>query len=216
MNQTANSVRMMASFNRGIYVPLVGPNADPNNVYNYLKDKNARISLEHVRGLMEGREELFKDFEVVTILDARTIRGESIPASSPVASDTAQAVVNADVKQTVAPVVRRVPGTTGPQQTNLQSGSPQVARGRGREYAPSGIIKPLKRGTVYAQLMEMLMKGATMKELLAAVGNQTAGGVNDVLSWQIKQRGYGLRFDAATGKYHLVLPQGHTALVYQD
>lgn len=209
---TQTQIRMFASFNRGIFVPLVGPNADPRNVYNFLKDKNARISLDHVAGLIDGREQVFKDFEVVSIHGARTIAGESIPAASPVASDAALQAT----QQQPAPVVKRNPVPVGPQQTTLQSGTSQVARGRGREFPPSGNIKPLKRGTTYAKLMEMLIPGATMKELLAATSNTTAGGVNDVLSWQVKQRGYGLSFDQATGKYKLVFPAGHTALTYQD
>jgi hypothetical protein len=194
--QTTSQIKMFASFNRGIFLPLVGANADPKNVYNVLKDKNARISLDHVQGLMEGRESVFKDFEVVSIVGAKTIAGD----------DQAQS----------APVDKRSPVPMGPQKATLQSGTAQVARGRGREFPPSGQIKPLKRGTVYAQLMEMLVKGATMKELLSATSNTTAGGVNDVLSWQVKQRGYGLSFDQATGKYRLVFPQGHSALAYQD
>ena len=202
--QATAQIKMFASFNRGIFVPLVGPNADPKNVHNYLKDKNARISLDHVKGLMEGSESVFKDFEVVDIVGAKTIAGESVPSAPPV-----QTQIAAPVKRTPVPI-------TGPQKTTLPSGTQQVARGRGREYPPSGQIKPLKRGTTYAKLMEMLVVGATMKELLAATTNTTAGGVNDVLSWQIKQRGYGLTFDQATGKYKLVFPAGHTALTYQD
>jgi len=206
MNTQTAHIKMFASFNRGIFVPLVGPNADPKNVYTLLKDRNARISLDHVQGLMDGRETVFKDFEVVEVVGARTIAAEPV------------ATIMAPVQQPgqPAPVVRRAPIPMGVQKTNLQSGTAQVARGRGREYPASGVIKPLKRGTVYAQLMEMLVKGATMKELLAATSNVTAGGVNDVLSWQVKHRGYGLSFDQATGKYKIVFPQGHTALTYQD
>jgi hypothetical protein len=66
--------------------------------------------------------------------------------------------------------------------------------------------------------MEMMLRpeGASMKEMLDKAGNKTSGGVNDVLSWQIKQRGYGLRFDEGTSKYHLVLPKGHDKLTYKD
>lgn len=206
--QIQPGIKMFASFNRGIYIPMVGPNESPESVYAFLKERNARISLDRVRDLIEGRETMFRDFEVVTVQGHHGVpQTLSIPAASRVAAED---------PNRPAPVVHRTPVPTGQQAANLVSGSPQVARGRGREYAPTGQIKALKRGTVYAQLMEMLLHGATMKELLAATSNVTAGGVNDVLSWQIKNRGYGLRFDAATGKYWLVLPKGHTSLTYKD
>jgi hypothetical protein len=192
--QAQNAIKMIASFNRGIFVPLVGPNEEPVNVHNFLKEKGARVSLDHIRAMMEGKESEFKDFEVYEV------RGQHLPQPS-------------------STPVRPLPGrlTSSPQKTGMVSGAPAVARGRGREYAPSGEpIKLLKRGTVYATLMEMLVQGATMKELLESTSNATAGGVNDVLSWQVKQRGYGLRFDKETGKYHLVFPKGQRALKYQD
>lgn len=198
---STNQIKMFASFNRGIFVPLVGPNSDPKNVYAYLKDKNARISLDHVAGLMDGRESVFKDFEVVNIVGAKTISG--IP-------------LNIGVDKTEQMTAKRSHIFKGGQKTDLLSTQEHAPRGRGREYPPSGVIKALKRGTVYALLMEKLVKGATMKELLSATSNATSGGVNDVLSWQVKQRGYGLSFDSSTGKYHLVFPKGHTSLTYQD
>jgi len=194
--QAQNTIKMIASFNRGVFVPLVGQMSGAVNVHNFLKEKGARISLDHVKAMLEGKERAFKDFEVVEILGHQG----DIPA------------------QASAPArLRPLPGTlvSGPQSTAMKSDAAAVPKGRGREYAPTGEVKPLKRGTVYAQLMEMLLHGATMKELLAATTNATAGGVNDVLSWQIKQRGYGLRFDQETGKYWLVLPKGHTGLTYQ-
>lgn len=198
--QAQNTIKMIASFNRGIFVPLIGANEQPVHVHNFLKEKGARVSLDHVKAMMEGREQAFKDFEVLQVLGHH---GTTPHAEEP------------------APAPRRqIPGALAraaaqPQPTTMPSPAPAVARGRGREYAPSGEIKPLKRGTVYAILMEMLLKGATMKEMLDTTQNTTAGGVNDVLSWQIKQRGYGLRFDQNTGKYHLVLPKGHKGLTYQ-
>jgi hypothetical protein len=201
--QAQNTIKMIASFNRGIFIPLIGAHEQPVAVHNYLKEKGARVSLEHVRALMEGREREFKDFEVVQVL------GHQGPVQP-----TQQA---AAVRRPQMP--SGLPGrlvTPGVQQTNLQSPAPARARGRGREYQPTGVIKPLKRNTVYAKLMEMLLQGATMKELLAAAGNDTAGGVNDVLSWQIKQRGYGLTFDEASQKYFLLLPEGHKTLTYQS
>jgi hypothetical protein len=155
--------------------------------------------------MMEGRESEFKDFEVVQVIGHHA------------GAQQAQAQQPAPVRRN--PMPSGLPGrlvNPGTQQTNLTSPAPAQARGRGREYAPSGVIKPLKRNTTYAKLMEMLVKGATMKELLAATTNTTAGGVNDVLSWQIKQRGYGLRFDQGSGKYFLVMPEGHKELKYAD
>lgn len=192
--QTQNTIKMIASLHRGIFVPLVGPNEQPVNVHNFLKEKGARVSLDHVRAMMEGKETEFKDFEVYEC--TKEVAG-----------------------QQPTPPVRPLPGrlTSSPQKPVAVSGAPAVAKGRGREYAPSGEpVKLLKRGTVYAQLMEMLVQGATMKELLESTTNNTAGGVNDVLSWQVKHRGYGLRFDKETGKYHLVFPKGMRALKYQD
>lgn len=204
--QTQNAIKMLASFSRGIFIPLTGVNEQPVVVHNYLKDKGARVSLEHVKAMMEGRESEFKDFEVVQVIGAHGATPQAAPVQP--------------VQQQAAPTLpNRLPGrlvTPGKQEPSLPSPAPAATRGRGREYAPTGVIKPLKRNTVYAKLMEMLLKGATMKDLLGATSNVTAGGVNDVLSWQIKQRGYGLRFDPATSKYYLVLPQGHTALTYQD
>jgi hypothetical protein len=204
--QTQNAIKMLASFNRGIFIPLVGVNEQPAVVHSYLKDKGARISLDHVKAMMEGREQEFRDFEVVQVIGHHG----PMPTQTPMAAAP-------QPQASVTP--NRLPGrlvNPGQQEPSLTSPAPAVGRGRGREYAPSGQIKPLKRNTVYAKLMEMLVQGATMKELLSATANTTAGGVNDVLSWQIKQRGYGLRFDQSTGKYHLVFPDGHSTLKYQD
>jgi hypothetical protein len=183
-------VKMIASLNNNIFVPLLGKNTEPVNVYNQLKNAGARISLEHVKSLMEGKESEFKDFRIMSLIP-----------------NTEKA---ADIKPTK--MLRKA----SVEKANLVSPAPAVSRGRGREYLPQGEIRPLKHNTTYARLMEMCLKGATMKELLAATANTTAGGVNDVLYWQIKHRGYGLRFDSQTGKYHLLLPKGHTALMYKD
>lgn len=203
--QAQSAIKMIASFNRGIFIPLVGANEQPINVHNFLKEKGARVSFDHVKAMMEGREREFKDFEVLQVTKAESgaVQIEPQPAKA------------VETK----PQPSRLPGNLlkpGVQKPSLQSGAPAIARGRGREYAPTGEVKPLKRGTVYAKLMEMLIDGATMKELLGATSNATPGGVNDVLSWQIKQRGYGLRFDQETGKYFLVFPKGHKELTYKD
>lgn len=197
LNQS--NLKMFASFRHNIFIPLIGDNKEPVKVYGLLKDKGARISLGHVKSLIDGKERVFNDFEILDIKDARTLK------------------VPEDVDQPKPPPARPTPvaAKKGSQVSGQLSGAPAVARGRGREYSPEGIIKPLKRGTTYAQMMEMLMKGATMKELLDSTDNVTQGGVNDVLSWQVKQRGYGLRFEKETGKYFIVLPKGHTALTYQ-
>lgn len=193
-NQKPTQAKMLASFGQDIFIPLVGDNKDAVKVHTLLKNRGARIGFEHVKALLAGQEQSFKGFEVVTV------SGTTIPQES---------------TQQAAPVRRPMQQPQGPQSTVQASPAP-TGRGRGREYPASGNIKPLKRGTTYAVLMEMLMSGATMKELLEKAGNQTSGGVNDVLSWQIKQRGYGLRFDQQTGKYHLVLPNGHKELTYKD
>lgn len=193
MNAQNNAIKMIASFNRGIFIPLIGENQRPEGAYNTLKERGARISLEKVRNMMEGREEAVKDFEMLRVTGHRL----------------------SELPQT-APAVKRGPVPTGNQNANLLSHAENVPKGRGREYPPSGTVKALKRGTVYAALMEMLMQGATMKELLSATDNTTAGGVNDVLSWQIKNRGYGLRFEKESGKYFIVLPHGHKSLTYKD
>lgn len=194
----ANKVLMFANVSQNIFVPLEGGNKDAVKVHNELKGKGARIGFGHVKALLDGQEEMFKGFEVVTILT--------------------HAKVPQAVPQQAAPV--RPPVPSGPQSTAQRSAPVGGGgRGRGRGYEPSGQeIKPLKRGALYTTLMEMLLRpeGATMKEMLDRAGNKTSGGVNDVLSWQIKQRGYGLRFDDAASKYHLVLPKGHTALTYKD
>ena len=189
-NITNLPVKMLASLSHNIFVPLLGKNTEPANVYNQLKNAGARISLEHVKSLMEGKESEFKDFRLMDLIPNAPKAAEVTPTK----------------------MLRKA----SVQKTNLVSPAPAVSRGRGREYLPQGDIKPLKHNTTYARLMEMCLKGATMKELLAATANVTAGGVNDVLSWQIKHRGYGLRFDSQTGKYHLILPKGHTSLVYKD
>lgn len=197
--QTAGQVQMLASFGMDIFIPLLGDNKDAVKVHTALKNRGARIGYDHVKALLDGQEQSFKGFEVVTV-SGHTVPQEAAP-------------------QQPAPVRRPMQQPQGPQVTKQTStGTGAVARGRGREYPASGVIKPLKRGTTYAILMEMLLQpgGASMKELLEKAGNQTSGGVNDVLSWQIKQRGYGLRFDQAQGKYHLVLPNGHKELTYKD
>lgn len=205
MNAPQNSpIKMIASFNRGIFIPLVGINEQPDSVYNFLKEKNARISLDRVKNMMEGREEQIKDFEVLTCYGHHgAAPQESIPAASKIATQPAS------VRPSLA-----IP--KGPLSSDIKSSAPHVAKGRGREYPAKKEVKPLKRGTVYATLMEMLVHGATMKEMVASTGNTTAGGVNDVLSWKIKQHGYGLRFERETGKYHLVMPEGQSELLYKD
>lgn len=92
----------------------------------------------------------------------------------------------------------------------------ETKRTRTRDYEPSEPVKPIKRGTTYAMLMEMMLVGATMDELLAKTNNETQGGVNDVISWQVRQRGYGIRFDKPTGKFHLLMPKGQKELIYSN
>lgn len=185
-----SSARMFANFPMGILVPLVGSAAKPEVLHQRMREAGARIGLESIKQLLDGTVDTVRDFEVVKISG---IHGQLVAHEEEV----------------------NTPVNTGAQPATLKS-SPQQARGRGRDYPPTGEIKPLKRGTVYAKLMEMLLAGATMPELLAATENATAGGVNDVLSWQIKHRGYGLRFEKDTGKYFIVLPKGHKGLTYAE
>lgn len=193
----ATQVKMFANLQQNLFFPLTGEQNEAAKIHRELSNKGARIGFGHVKALLDGQEAIYKDFEVVTIV-------------------THAAVSDAPKQQTKAqgrPV-------TVPQgnQTTKQASPPVGARGRGRSYEPSGEVKALKRGALYTRLMEFMMRpeGATMKYMLDHSGNKTAGGVNDVLSWQIKQRGYGLRFDQEKGTYHLVLPAGHKELTYKD
>lgn len=162
-----NNVKMFASFERKIFIPLTGAPTDPEMVYNQLRESGARVALHRIDALISGKEDSIRDFEVVTV-------------------------------------------------TGHQVNQP-VARKRTRDYDPSGDeVKSIKRGTTYAKLMEMMVEGATMNQMLAVTKNSTQGGVNDVISWQVRQRGYGIKFDKGTGKYHLVFPKGTKALVYND
>lgn len=165
-NAPTNNVKMFASFERKIFIPLTGAPEDSQVVYNQLRESGARVALHRIEALINGKEETVRDFEVVTV-------------------------------------------------TGHHTGQAQQ-RTRTRDYAPSGEVKAIKRGTTYAKLMEMMVNGATMNEMLAVTNNATQGGVNDVISWQVRQRGYGIRFDKGTGKYHLVFPTGVKELVYQQ
>lgn len=191
MTQSPNSVKMLASFERNIFVPLVGDNTNPDNVHRLLKQRSARISVESIRALMDGQESKLRDFEVVTVM-----RSDDEPAVAEVSKPALKMPAN--------------------QPANRVSKGPHLSRARGRNYAPQDEVKPIKRGTVYAKMMEMLLKGATAQQLKDSTTNATTGGVSDVLSWQIKDKGYGLRLDEATGMYYLILPKGQKEIKYRD
>lgn len=164
---TDNNLKIFASLERKILVPLTGDASDPEMVYNKLRGAGARVALDRIQSLIDGTVENVRGFEVLTVMG----------------------------------------------HTNNE---PPQQRRRTRDYDPTGELKTIKRGTTYAGLMEMMVKGATKGEMVAYTNNKTEGGVNDVISWKVRDCGYGIRFDKATGKYHLVFPKGVTALKYQD
>lgn len=178
------------------------------SIHSHLKGQNARIGLDRVMALIEGRENMYKGYEVV---DIGTHNDHAAKLLSPQGNPQA------------APAPAPNPG-----QSTAQPSKPVAARGAGRNYAPfSGRkwtldpnaekkVVPLKRGTLGTRLMEFMFRpeGASHKFMVDHSGNSTPGGVNDVLGWQIKEKGYGLRYDTAKGTYHLVLPEGQKELIY--
>lgn len=217
-------IKLFASFNRNIFIPLVAPNNTPEIVHRRLKALGARIGRDSVQALIDGKVEMVKDFEVVSVQDHH-------------------AVVKGNPPQTAAPrppVTHTVPtGTTAPQQTTsalsvtpvpsnvvVQQIPPQPivrtsvqrrGKERGLGYLPQKMLVPVRRGTVYARLMEILAtKGATIEELMVASGNKTHGGVSSLLFSQIKEKGYGIMYDPISEKYRLIFPKGVVGLVYSD
>lgn len=240
MTSTQTSqVKMFASFNRGIFIPIVAPNDSFKAIHERIKEKGGRISPENVRRLLEGQEAMINDFEVVTVVDHH----RPMPAAAPVAAKTAPVQAPApvvakrpvgrpplnrpavppqnpqfyrranDQKPATAPVQAR----TAPAPQPLPSPAVHTSRGRGRNYAPQGELKPIKRNTLYARVMEMLLNGATMDDLMSLVPHhRTTGGINDILGYTIKEAGYGLAFDENTTKMYLVFPEGVNEIVYKN
>jgi hypothetical protein len=160
--------------------------------------------MDRVLALLNGQEAIFKGYEVVTIGThndhaAKKLTGQTTTQAAP-----------APAQSNAAPA---------PQST-AQPSKPVGARGSGRSYPPlsnpTQKVVPVKKGTLGTRLMEFLLRpeGATMKFMHEHSGNKTTGGVNDVLGWQIKQKGYGLRYDTTKGTYHLVLPEGQKEILY--
>ena len=183
-------VKLFASFNRGIFIPLVEPNNTPEIVHQRLKELGARIGKGSVESLMNGSADVIKDFKVVSVNDHKTQINVS---EQPVVSETVETKPNKVIK------------TTG-------------RRGKVRSlgYPPQKRLVPLKRGTIYASLMEMVKDGATIKEMLEFTGNTTMGGVNNLIGHIIKSKGYGVSYDPKSEKYTLVFPKGITELIYDD
>lgn len=187
-------IKMFANFNRGIYIPLLTEADNAKTIHDRIKGEGARISVDSISRLINGVEEVVKDFEVVTVTNHHV-------------------VVEKKTKSSDVQVFSRIPDS----KLELpKSPAIHASRGRGRNFDPQTPILASKRDTTYAKIMEMLKTGATMEDLLAATDNKTAGGVNDVLSWQVKHRGYGLRFERDTGKYFLVFPTGIKDIVYKE
>ena len=170
--------------------------AQAMSVHHQLKGQNARIGFDRVMALLSGQEAMFKGYEVVDLATHNKHAAQKLGGT-------------VEAKLAPAPAPQ-------PPQPSKNVG----ARGTGRNFEPlsnpSKKVVPLKRGALYTRLMEFMMRpeGATHKFMVEHSGNKTPGGVNDVLGWQIKQKGYGLKYNQANGTYHLVLPQGQKELIY--
>ena len=74
--------------------------------------------------------------------------------------------------------------------------------------APAEVQKPVKAGTVIAQVAEAMVPGATMAQLKEMVSMP-----NVYFAWHLKNKGLGTR--KVGDRYFLVLPQGQTELIYK-
>lgn len=86
----------------------------------------------------------------------------------------------------------------------------QVAEVQGRVCLPQAIITPCKKGTKLAILVDMLIKGALLSDMMVAIG-QKEGGVLSSLNYDIhKRKGIGYKIVKKDGQdfYSILLPNG--------
>lgn len=84
-----------------------------------------------------------------------------------------------------------------------------VKKARGAHVEAKGFAPvACKEGTKQAALVDALHAGATMEELLAVTGWNTRGSVQAGFSWDMKNKGYGVRSEG--DKYYLVVPEGYS------
>lgn len=79
-------------------------------------------------------------------------------------------------------------------------------------YPAQTTLTAAKQGTKTALLIDLLgrSQGASMTELLQHI-NPKETSVRAYFGYDLKKKGYGCREDAATGRFHLVLPNGFDA-----
>lgn len=221
MNNTKSNVpniKLFASFDRNIFIPLVAPNNTPEIIHQRLKAMGARIGKDSVEALIEGTVDMVKDFQVVSVQD-----NKRRPLDSD--EDDDELVEVHKSRDTVhVPTTHSVPANTiipnNQPEVNVvdpkpvMRTSPRRGKERGTGYLPTKTLKAVRRGTVYAGLMEMLVTGATVDEMLKFTGNSSLGGVNNVLWSKLREAGYGLSYSPDTEKYTLIFPRGITEIIY--
>lgn len=63
------TVRMIANFEKGIFLPMVGELANPVALHEKLKTLGAALGRHSIDLLLEGKEAMLRGFEVVTVND---------------------------------------------------------------------------------------------------------------------------------------------------
>ena len=230
-------VKLFASFDRNIFIPLVAPNNTPEIIHQRLKAMGARIGRDSVEALIQGTVEMVKDFQVVTVNNRKGVRlydeedeTETVPTTtgSSGSPDEGIAVANSERSGSVTHVL---PSNTieGSQQVDaipvyhepekqvpvLRTSFKKKGKSKSLGYLPSRTLVAVRKHTAYARIMERLLHGgATVEELRLLTGNVSTGGVSAVLFSKIKSCGYGVSYSPDDEKYRLVLPKGISEIIY--
>ena len=210
-------IRLFASFDRNIFIPLVAPNNTPEIIHQRLKAMGARIGRDSVADLIDGKVEMVKDFQVVSVNDRHDrydiddVEDKEEQVRSPVTHSVPVNTVTQAQKTEPIPVYHE------PEKKSavLRTSHKRKGKARSLGYLPTKTLRPIRRGTVYAKLMERLISGATLEELKTLSGNSSLGGVNNMLWSKLREHGYGLRLDPSTEKYFIIYPRGITELIYE-
>ena len=190
MNNTTltkkSPIKLFASFDRNIFIPLVAPNNTPEIIHQRLKAMGARIGRDSIEALIEGTVDRVKDFQVVSVQGTQNTQPEEQydqiepQARSIMHVPTTHTLPANTIVSTPSSSVGHVTKTTQiipTQRTSLRRG-----KARSLGYLPTKTLQPIRRGAVYAKLMEMVARpeGATVEEMVQMTGNKSLGGVHNL------------------------------------
>ena len=82
-------------------------------------------------------------------------------------------------------------------------------------YQPAGPVKAVRKGTKIALGLEALKDGCTIEQLRDVLGHESNESTQAFLAYRPKKRGYGIRFDAETKEYFLVMQEGRDDIAYK-